>query len=76
MDLYLVQHAEAKPKEEDPERSLTDVGSENAERMAAWAARAGVRVEQIRHSGKKRAEETAEILAAALSPCQVVAAKG
>ena len=76
MDLYLVQHAEAKSKEEDLERSLADVGSENAERMAAWAARAGVRVEQIRHSGKKRAEETAEILAAALSPGQVVAVEG
>lgn len=68
MDLYLVQHGEARAKEEDPERSLSDAGRANAVRMAAWARSVGVRVDEIHHSGKVRAAQTAEILAAALAP--------
>ena len=70
MDLYLVQHGEARPETEDPERSLTDRGAEAVRRMAAWAAQVGVRVDQIRHSGKRRAEQTAALLAERLSPTQ------
>src|SRR5512142_725316 len=55
IDLFLVQHGEAKSEAEDPERSLTDRGAEAVRRMAAWAARVGVKVDQIRHSGKRRA---------------------
>ena len=68
MDLYLVQHGEAKSEAEDPERSLTDRGAEAVRRMAAWAAQVGVKVDQIRHSGKRRAEQTAALLAEQLSP--------
>ena len=68
MELYLVQHGEAKSEAEDPERSLTDRGAETARRMAAWAARVGVQVDQIRHSGKRRAEQTAALLAEQLRP--------
>jgi phosphohistidine phosphatase len=70
MDLYLVRHGEAKSEAEDPERSLTDRGAEAVRRMAAWAAQVGVRVDQIRHSGKRRAEQTAALLAERLSPRQ------
>ena len=49
MELYLVQHGEAKPETEDPERPLTEHGQETVRQMAAWAAQAGVRVAQIRH---------------------------
>ena len=41
---------------------------EAVEKIAAWAAASGVRVDAIRHSGKLRAEQTAKILAAALQP--------
>lgn len=68
MDLFLVQHGEAKSEAEDPERSLTDRGAEAVRRMAAWAAQVGVKVDQIRHSGKRRAEQTAALLAEQLSP--------
>ena len=61
--LYLVRHGEAKPKDEDPERGLTDVGRADVSGMAAWAATARIRVDEIRHSGKLRAQQTAEILA-------------
>lgn len=63
MELYLVQHGEAKSKAEDPERPLTERGRKAAEQVAAWSARMGLKVDEIRHSGKRRAEETAEIFA-------------
>jgi len=75
MRLYLVQHGEAKPKEEDPDRSLTAKGEGDVRRVAALAKRAGIKVSQIRHSGKRRAEQTATILAKQLHPPRGVAAK-
>jgi phosphohistidine phosphatase len=66
MELYLVQHGEAKPKDEDPERPLTERGFENARTMAEHASRLRVKVAEIRHSGKLRARQTAETFAQAL----------
>lgn len=68
MELYLVQHAEAKSEQEDPARPLTDRGRDDAVRVARAAARSGLRVATIFHSGKLRAQQTAEILAAELVP--------
>ena len=77
MNLYLVQHAQAKPKDEDPARPLTGAGRAAAQAVAAFAARLGLEVNQIRHSGKTRARQTAEALAQALSPAGgVVAVSG
>jgi phosphohistidine phosphatase len=77
MNLYLVQHAQAKPKEEDPARPLTDAGRAAAQAVAISAARLGLEVDQIRHSSKTRARQTAEALARALSPAGgVVAVSG
>ena len=74
MKLYLIQHGEAKSKAEDPQRPLTERGREDVARVAAFAANTGLRVRQIRHSGKRRAEETASILAEHLSPAEGVLA--
>lgn len=74
MELFLVQHGEAKTEAEDPDRPLTERGLATVRRMAAWAAQAGSRVAQIRHSGKRRAEQTAEILAEHLKPAKGVIA--
>ena len=60
--LYLVRHGEAKAKDEDPERPLTAAGADDVGRVAAWAKGAEIRVDEIRHSGKLRAQQTAEIL--------------
>jgi len=68
MELFLVQHADSKPEEEDPARSLTEAGAEAARRMAEWAAQVGVRIARIRHSGKTRAAQTASILGERLAP--------
>ncbi|MFQ5945729.1 MAG: phosphohistidine phosphatase SixA [Anaerolineae bacterium] len=73
MNLYLVQHAEPKPEEEDPERSLSATGREEIRKTAAFAAGVGVRAEVIRHSGKTRARQTAEALSASLSPVKGIA---
>ena len=68
MKLYLVQHGEAYAKDVDPERPLTDRGVQDVERLAAFLARAGVRVERVIHSGKRRAAQTAERLSRAIAP--------
>jgi phosphohistidine phosphatase len=68
LTVILVRHGEAVSRSEDPERPLTARGREETERTAARLARTGIRVAQIRHSGKLRARQTAEILARALAP--------
>lgn len=68
MSLYLVQHGRCRPKTEDPEKSLTEEGKKETERIADVAAGYQVRVSRILHSGKMRAHETAEIFEIRLSP--------
>ncbi len=63
MRLYLVQHALAKPKDEDPERPLSDQGRVDIDRMAIFLAESDVAVGSIQHSGKTRAAQTAQVLA-------------
>lgn len=61
MSLYLVQHGKCYPEEVDPEKSLTEEGIAAVERIAGVARGYGVSISVIRHSGKKRALQTAEI---------------
>lgn len=61
-------------KEEHPDRPLSELGRQHAQWTADLAAKLGVHVKEIRHSGKTRAKETAEIMAQALSPAQGVLA--
>ncbi len=74
MNVYLVQHAQAKSKERDPARPLTDKGRQQTLAVAALAGRLDLEVHQIRHSGKTRAQQTAEILGESISPTAGVAA--
>jgi phosphohistidine phosphatase len=77
MKVYLVQHGEAMPKSVNAERPLTEQGEEAVQRVASLAGRMSLRVHQVRHSGKTRAEQTAAILGEALSPPSgVVAVSG
>jgi phosphohistidine phosphatase len=66
--LYLVQHGEAVPEDVDPTRPLAERGRADVRQVAAFLAEAGVRTDRVWHSGKRRAEQTAAILAAALAP--------
>jgi phosphohistidine phosphatase len=77
MELYLVQHGEAMSETENPERPLTVRGRKDVQRVSAVVGQFGLRPAEIRHSGKRRAAETAEIFAAALNRHeQVVAVAG
>jgi len=68
MALFLVQHGKNLSKTEDPKKGLSQEGKSDVKRIADTAKAYGVHVSQIRHSGKTRALETAEIFAAALQP--------
>lgn len=75
--LYLLRHGEAVPDEVDPSRPLSAQGREDVARTARLLAALALPVRQIRHSGKRRARETAELVAAALRPSDgVVEAPG
>jgi len=66
MRVYLIQHGEAKAKEADPERPLTDKGAADVRRVAAFVEPLHLRVRAIWQSGKTRARQTAEAFAAAM----------
>lgn len=68
MALYLVQHGKSLPKDQDPEKGLSDTGTTETRRIADVAKGYKVAVSVICHSGKKRARQTAEIFADALMP--------
>jgi len=68
MALFLVQHGESLPKEEDPNQGLSRQGIKDTEAVAQIAAEQNILVSRIIHSGKKRALQTAEIFMKALEP--------
>ena len=68
MRLYLVQHGEALAKEVDAERPLTPEGAQTVEAVGAFLAGKGLDVQEVWHSGKTRAQQTAEPLAGRLAP--------
>jgi len=67
MFLYLVQHGDAKKEEEDPARPLSDKGIEDVKKVASFMFRLKITVEEVLHSSKLRARQTAEIIADSLS---------
>jgi phosphohistidine phosphatase len=66
MALFLVQHGISASREEDPEKGLSSIGIEETNRIAQVAKGYGVPVAKIVHSGKRRAEQTAQIYHKAL----------
>jgi phosphohistidine phosphatase len=66
MALYLVQHGKSLSKEQDPEQGISEEGSAEVNRIAGVAAGYGVRPGAIRHSGRKRAQQTARIFSEVL----------
>jgi len=68
MAFYIVQHGLSLPKDQDPEKGLAPEGIADVRRIAEVAQNYGVKVARIVHSGKKRALQTAEILADVLKP--------
>ena len=66
MLLYIFRHGDAKPEREDPQRGLSDRGREEVTAICAVFSRISPQIEEIWHSGKTRAQQTADILAAGL----------
>jgi phosphohistidine phosphatase len=63
MKLYLVQHAKAASKEVNPERPLTEEGRQDIQKVATFIKSMNLSIDYIWHSTKKRAIQTAEVLA-------------
>lgn len=64
-----MQHAEAKSQEEDPTRPLSERGWEEIRKVAKYLkGHADIHLKEIKHSGKLRAEQTAQVLAENLNP--------
>jgi phosphohistidine phosphatase len=57
-----MRHGEATPTSENPQRPLTIAGRQHAERVSSWLAEQGYEIDEVRHSGKVRARQTAKIL--------------
>ena len=70
--LYLVQHGDAVPKQQDADRPLSAQGMADVTRIAEFLQKAGISVDRVLHSGKTRAKQSAEILALAISESGVI----
>jgi phosphohistidine phosphatase len=68
MRLLLLQHGDALDESVDPRRPLSARGRDDVERMTEFLARAGASVRRVCESGKLRARQSAEIVAARLAP--------
>ncbi|QLH42805.1 MAG: phosphohistidine phosphatase SixA [Coxiellaceae bacterium] len=73
MKIYLARHGEAVPMEIDPECPLSERGKQKLQRLVDYLRPQGVLVSHVYHSGKLRAQQTAEILATVMAPGQDIA---
>jgi len=67
MKVYLVRHGEAVSPEVDPQKPLSEQGIADIRKVASFIEPLKISVEEIRHSGKLRAAQTAEILGESVS---------
>jgi len=65
--IYFVQHGLAVDKTENPERPLSESGIKQTSAIAKQVQQAALPVDIILHSGKLRAQQTAEIFATHLN---------
>lgn len=63
MKLYLIQHAKALSKQEDPERPLSKEGKTELAKIRKFIEPLKFEIDEIWHSEKLRAKQTAEELA-------------
>ena len=74
--IYLAQHGLAVDKSIDPERPLSEQGVTQTQAIAEQLHHAGISIARIFHSGKLRAQQTAEIFASILAVDDVDVANG
>ena len=68
MKLYLMRHGQAASIEDDPEQGLSGKGKASIEQLAHKLAQQEVTFNQVFHSEKARARQTAEIMTNILAP--------
>ena len=73
MKLYLMRHGEALSPQIDPERGLSENGKLSVLLVAEHIKKSDISFNHVFHSKKKRARETAEIMARTLSPTAEIA---
>jgi len=66
-NLYFAQHGIALSKDKNPDRPLSDTGIAQTKTVAECFIRSNLTINQIFHSGKLRAQQTAEIFASILN---------
>ncbi|MFH1653714.1 MAG: phosphohistidine phosphatase SixA [Pseudomonadota bacterium] len=66
MAIFLVQHGKALSKDVDLQRSLSEEGKQETHKIASILKSQEITISKIYHSGKKRAQETAELFASAV----------
>lgn len=64
--IFLVRHGQSTSTIEDPERPLAISGRQHTEKVASWLDGCGYEVEEVVHSSKLRARQTAKIFGARL----------
>ncbi len=67
MKVYIVQHGLSMPEEMDPEKALSPDGNKQSRNVAEFLREKNIRVDSIWHSPKKRAVQTARIMAEILA---------
>jgi phosphohistidine phosphatase len=67
MELYLMQHGQAVPESENPEKPLSREGVAQIQASAAAMRKLGISLDTLIHSPKKRAKQTAALIAEALN---------
>ncbi len=70
MKLYLIQHGLANTEEIDPEKKLSPQGQTDVQKIARFMQNNRIDPGVIWHSGKARAEQTAQIIAGVCQPAQ------
>jgi len=63
-----MQHGKPVPKEDDPDKPLSDQGRDDIARMAGFLEKCNIKVDEVLQSGKARARQTAEIIISRLKP--------
>lgn len=71
MKLYLVRHGDYISGDDDPKKPLSSRGMREIEKIAEYSKRhMNIQVREIWHSGKPRAEQTAEVFLKYIKPAQ------
>lgn len=68
--LFLVRHGEALPESQDSVRPLSSRGAKELEKSAKYVAAQNIQIDEIMHSNKLRARQTAEILSKHIGPAR------